>query len=67
MATCDGLEILKPAETLPDEIGQHVMQMTSFEREIVGGQLARAVDSIGANIAEAYGRFHFGEKLQFLY
>jgi four helix bundle protein len=29
--------------------------------------LARAADSIGANIAEAFGRFHFGEKLQFLY
>ncbi|MCL7452844.1 MAG: four helix bundle protein, partial [Anaerolineae bacterium] len=33
----------------------------------VGKQLVRAVDSIGANIAEAYGRFHWGEKLQFLY
>jgi four helix bundle protein len=33
----------------------------------VGGQLAKAGDSIGANVAEAYGRFHYGEKLQFLY
>lgn len=27
----------------------------------------RAVDSIGANIAEAFGRYHYGEKLQLLY
>ncbi|MFZ0544524.1 MAG: four helix bundle protein, partial [Candidatus Promineifilaceae bacterium] len=30
-------------------------------------QAVRAVDSIGANIAEAYGRYHYGEKLQFFY
>jgi four helix bundle protein len=34
---------------------------------VVGIQMARSADSIGANIAESYGRFNFGEKLQFLY
>jgi four helix bundle protein len=29
--------------------------------------LIRAVDSIGANIAESHGRFHFAEKINFLY
>src|SRR5688500_11910974 len=29
--------------------------------------MARSADSIGANIAESFGRFNFGEKLQFLY
>jgi len=33
----------------------------------VGKQIAKATDSIGANIAESFGRFSFGEKLQFLY
>ena len=31
------------------------------------GQLARSADSIGANIAEAFGRYHYGEKLHHLY
>ncbi|NIP22782.1 MAG: four helix bundle protein, partial [Phycisphaerae bacterium] len=31
----------------------------------VGKQLVRAADSIGANIVEAYGRYHYGKKLQF--
>ena len=33
----------------------------------MGEQLVRAGDSIGANIAESFGRFSYGGKLQFLY
>ena len=29
--------------------------------------MVRAADSIGANIAESYGRYHYGDKLNFLY
>ena len=29
--------------------------------------MAKSADSVGANIAESFGRFNFGEKLQFLY
>ena len=61
------LRVLKAAEAIADGIWREVVRWDSFAREVVGGQLARAADSIGANIAEAFGRFHFGEKLQFLY
>jgi four helix bundle protein len=44
-----------------------VVQWEEFAKDVVGKQMARATDSIGANIAESYGRFNFGEKLQFLY
>jgi four helix bundle protein len=61
------LEVLRAAETVADGIWRQVVRWKPFARDVVGGQLAKAGDSIGANIAEAYGRFHYGEKLQFLY
>ncbi|MFQ5594976.1 MAG: four helix bundle protein [Anaerolineae bacterium] len=68
MATAlEDLRVLQAAETVADGIWRRVVRWDPFAREVVGGQLARAADSIGANIAEAFGRFHYGEKLQFLY
>jgi four helix bundle protein len=68
MATAfEELRVLREAEVVADGIWEQVVEWEPFAREVVGGQLTRAVDSIGANIAEAFGRFHYGEKLQFLY
>jgi four helix bundle protein len=68
MATSlEELRVLREAENVADEIWRKVVGWDPFARKVVGGQLARAADSIGANIAEAFGRFHYGEKLQFLY
>ena len=61
------LKILGAAEAVADGIWRRVVRWDSFARDVVGKQLAKAGDSIGANIAESYGRFHYGEKLQFLY
>jgi len=61
------LEVLRAAEAVADGIWRQVVRWKPFARDVVGGQLAKAGDSVGANIAEAYGRFHYGEKLQFLY
>ena len=66
-ATFEDLRILKAAEEIADSIWKRVVRWDEFARDVVGKQLVRAADSIGANIAEAFGRFHFGEKLQFLY
>lgn len=54
------------AETIADDIWREVVRWDWFARDVVGKQLAKAADSIGANIAETYGRFYCGEKLQFL-
>jgi four helix bundle protein len=43
------------------------VQWDEFAKDVVGKQMARSADSTGANIAESFGRFNFGEKLQFLY
>ena len=68
MATeLEDLRVLQAAEKVADDIWKLVTKWDSFAKDTVGKQLARAADSIGANIAEAYGRFHFGEKIKFLY
>lgn len=63
----DDLRVLEDASQLSDHIWDEIKGWKPFDRDVVGKQLARAVDSIGANIAEAFGRFHYGEKIRFLY
>lgn len=36
-------------------------------RWTIGRQFLRAVDSVGANIAEGYARFYYKDRLRFLY
>ena len=33
----------------------------------IGNQTIRAIDSIGANIAEGYGRYHYKDSIKFYY
>lgn len=63
----EDIRVLKAAEAMADSIYKMAANWDDFARDVVGKQLTRAADSIGANIAESYGRFHFGEKTQFLY
>ena len=66
-ATFEDLRVLKSAEEIADSIWKIVVQWDEFAKDVVGKQMAKSADSIGANIAESFGRFNFGEKLQFLY
>jgi len=66
-ATFEDLRILKSAEEIADSVWKIVVQWDEFAKDVVGKQMARSADSVGANIAESFGRFNFGEKLQFLY
>jgi four helix bundle protein len=68
MATAmEDLRVLQMAEAIADLLWEHVAHWNPFARTTMGEQLVRASDSIGANIAESFGRFHYGEKLNFLY
>ena len=63
----EDLRMLQTMEMIADGIWGQVIKWETFAKNTVGEQLTRAVDSIGANIAESFGRFHYGEKLKFLY
>ena len=66
-ATFEDLRVLKSAEEIADSIWKRVVEWDEFAQAVVGKQIARSADSVGANIAESFGRINFGEKLQFLY
>ena len=63
----EDVRVLKSAEQIADPIYKIASRWDDFAKDVVGKQICRAADSIGANIAESFGRFHFGEKIQFLY
>ena len=63
----EDIRVLKVVEEVADTIYKTSFSWDEFARDVVGKQIARAADSIGANVAESFGRFHFGEKIQFLY
>src|SRR5205809_4779104 len=59
--------VYQRAEEVADRIWDLVSAWDWFPRKTVGTQLARAADSIGANTAEAGGRFHPHDVRNFLY
>lgn len=66
--TLDDLEVYKRAFALSDSIWSEVANWKDFFiRDTIGKQLVRAADSIDANIAEGYGRFHYKENKNFCY
>ncbi len=61
------LRVFQQAEELGKVVWRSATGWDHFAKRTVGKQVVRAVDSVGANIAEAFGRFHYAEKLQLLY
>ena len=60
------LHVHRLAERLADAVWQFVFAWEHFARDTVGKQLVRAVDSIGANIAEGCGRGTFQDNRRFV-
>ncbi len=49
-------------------IGWEIYESLDWQtKKIMGDQFIRATDSVGANITEGYGRFHYLEKIKFYY
>jgi four helix bundle protein len=65
--TLDEFKVYQCAMVLAEEVWKIVCGWSYFEKDTMGKQLVRAVDSIAANLSEGLGRFHFGESKHFGY
>jgi four helix bundle protein len=61
------IEVFILSEDLSNIIWKIVKNWNYFERDTLGKQLVRSVDSISANLAECHGRYHFKDKQKFGY
>lgn len=61
----EDLDVYKLAENLGDTIWEIVGKWDNFTKNTIGYQIVEAADSIGANIAEGFGRFSFKERKHF--
>jgi four helix bundle protein len=53
-------ELSAKAWLIYERLGYH-------QRKVWGDQMLEAIDSVGANIAEGYARYHFLERIRFYY
>jgi len=61
------LEIYKLSLKLSDYIWDTYVDLPNDLKYNIGNQVIRSIDSIGANIAEGYGRFHYKDSIKFYY
>ena len=61
------LEVYKDALELGNEVWKVYSAMNWHDQKIIGDQLITATDSVAANVAEGYGRYHFLDRIKFYY
>lgn len=63
----ENLDVYNLAMNLGEKIWNVVEKWSYYEKDVLGKQLVRSVDSIAANISEGYGRYFYKENKQFCY
>ena len=61
------LEVYKLARELSSIAWDIYKSLDWRDKKIMGDQFISSTDSFGANIAEGYTRYHFLDKIKFLY
>lgn len=61
------LEVYKLARELSFHSWKIYTPMDWHTKKIIGDQFIESVDSVGANIAEGYSRYHYLDKIKFYY
>ena len=63
----EDLEVYTLAQEISKEAWQIYNPLSWQDKKIMGDQFITATDSIGSNIAEGFGRFHYLDKNKFNY
>ena len=61
------LRIISQADEIGELIWNQVITWNYFQKETIGKQLVRAVDSISANLSESMGRYSYADRKRFMY
>lgn len=61
------LKIYQKALIIGNKSWEIYKNFTWQVKKTIGDQFIMAIDSIGANIAEGYGRFHYLDRIKFYY
>lgn len=67
ITTLEDFKAYNLAMEIAEEVWKIVMRRKYFEKDTVGKQFVRAVDSIGSNLSEGLGRYHYREAKNFAY
>jgi len=65
--TLNDISAYKKSFALSNFVWEIIYQWNYFEKDTVGKQFVRAIDSISANIAEGFGRYGKKDKIKFYY
>ena len=63
----EDLEVYKMALELSKDIWSVYEYLPKNFKFNIGDQILRSIDSIGANISEGFGRYHFRDSMKFYY
>lgn len=63
----DNLDVYKLARDYSRKGWEIYEKLDWQQRKVIGDQAITSIDSVGANIAEGYGRFHYLDKNKFYY
>lgn len=61
------LQVYNLSMDIAERVWNIIYKWNYFEKDTVGKQLIRAIDSVAANLSEGYGRFHYKENRNFCY
>lgn len=61
------LQVYNLSMEIAERVWTIVYKWNYFEKDTIGKQLIRAIDSVAANLSEGYGRFHYKENKNLCY